>query len=214
MLSQTNYWNLIQLITKCFTSWLHWWQAWQNQAMVDRMLVPSNFFYCCVFQFFWLRMNNHPQNNLRSEELPGWLSRSIQMNRDYTIEFILKNESIVNKFHSRCGVDILYQNCSVGEFIILLNHRWSDRTKWSHCLWRCRGGVRADRSMIGNAVLVWEAKTCQAAEILMVWENCVAIFFLGCRHWYVFYHGLPYLSGFKAVLMCQYVSFENDMIPN
>ena len=106
---------------------LHWWQAWQIQAIVDRMSVPSNFVDCCVLQFFWcykkgrhfnakrskgeksefeiklermeekadspqaslsvlanfhtdipaqLRMNNHRQNNLCSEELPGQLSRS------------------------------------------------------------------------------------------------------------------------------------------
>ena len=38
-------------------------------------------------------------------------------------------------------------------------------------------GVGADRSMIGNAVLVCEAKTGQAAGILTVWENFVTIFF-------------------------------------
>jgi hypothetical protein len=45
--------------------------------------------------------------------------------------------------------------------------------------------------MIGNAVLEWEGKTGSAAEILMVWEKCVAIiFFWVRRHGYVFYERL------------------------
>jgi hypothetical protein len=72
------------------------------------------------------------------------------------------------------------KNRSVEELLILLNHRWWDRKKWSDCLWGCRGGGGTDGSIIGNAVLEWEAKTGSAPEILMVWEKCVAIiFFLG-----------------------------------
>jgi hypothetical protein len=90
------------------------------------------------------------------------------------------------------GTELIFRNKkrSVGECIILLNHRWWDWTKWTDCLWGCCRCGGTDGSMIGNAILEWEAKTGSAAEILMVWEKCVAIFFGVRRYWYIFYERL------------------------
>ena len=44
------------------------------------------------------------------------------------------------------------------------------------------------RRLVTNAIiLVWDDKMCQAAEILMVHENCVSFFGVVCRAWYTIY---------------------------
>ena len=69
------------------------------------------------------------------------------------------------------------KNRPVGEFEILEQYYLPCQNERSYCSRGCRGQGHAGRWVISATVAVWDDKMCQAAEILMVRENCVAILF-------------------------------------